>query len=271
MEKNKKILPNLKNIVNEAFVLANDFNSPQLKPEHVLLSMIDNGNNLVVDVLTGMGVDLDNLCNDITKVLNDTDINLNVVSVKYKGKVPPSDITKIVFNEADTQAEKFGDNNIDTVHFMLGLLSISADINELLLTHNIEYDNFFKIGRDMKINNSYMSGGGSSDDYQFDGDIPKMEEIKTDGGDTPVLDNFCRDITKLAKEKALDPIVGREKEIKRVSQILSRRKKNNPVLLGEPGVGKCFCSDTEVIMRNDLTGEVFKTTINSFLGTITKV
>jgi ATP-dependent Clp protease ATP-binding subunit ClpA len=76
-------------------------------------------------------------------------------------------------------------------------------------------------------------------------------------------------VSKAVEKGEIDPVVGRTTEIKRVSQILSRRKKNNPILIGEPGVGKCFIGDTQVVMRNDLTGEVFKATINEFLKTFT--
>lgn len=85
---------------------------------------------------------------------------------------------------------------------------------------------------------------------------------------TPMLDMFGRDLTKLASESKLDPVYGRDKEVEEVVQILNKRKKNNPLLVGEPGVGKCFCSDTEVIMRNDSTGEIFKITIRDFLKTL---
>lgn len=233
MEMSKKILPKLKTIVNEAFVLANNFNSNFLKPEHILLSIIDNSDNIVVDTLNTMDVDLDELYDDITQELKD-DISPRILDNKYNNKVPPSDITKMVFNEADTQATTLGDKNIDTVHFILGLLSISAEINDILSKHSIDHKRFLETYRTLEIDNSFM--GGTPEDDDFESKSSKKSE-KSDN-DTPVLDNFCRDITKLAKENKLDPIVGREKEIKRVSQILSRRKKNNPVLIGDPGVGK---------------------------------
>jgi len=250
MKMKKEIVPNFKAIVAEAFNIANNFNSTHLKPEHIILSIIDNNDSTAIDVFKILNVDLDNLYEAIGRQLTATDINPRVSDNKYNGKVPPSDVTKQAFNEADNEAEKLGDTNISSSHFILGLLTIPSEISGLLLEHRISYDGFFKAFRDLKIENSYMGDIDKNNDirndkfgndpeggYDFKDDIPKGSK-KSDNKDTPVLDNFCRDVTKMAKDKALDPIVGREKEIKRVSQILSRRKKNNPVLIGEPGVGK---------------------------------
>ena len=86
---------------------------------------------------------------------------------------------------------------------------------------------------------------------------------------TPVLDNFSRDLTVLALEGKLDPVIGRDAEIERVAQILTRRKKNNPVLIGDPGVGKCYIKETNICLRNDLTGEIFSISVNGFLTSLT--
>jgi ATP-dependent Clp protease ATP-binding subunit ClpA len=83
-----------------------------------------------------------------------------------------------------------------------------------------------------------------------------------------MLDYFGRDLTKLAAESKLDPVYGRDNEIEQIVQILNKRKKNNPLLVGEPGVGKCFCEDSMVTIKNDLTGDVFEVTIKDFLKTL---
>lgn len=85
---------------------------------------------------------------------------------------------------------------------------------------------------------------------------------------TPILDQYGKDLTDLALKGKLDPVIGRDSEIDKMVQILNKRKKNNPVLVGEAGVGKCFCSDTQVVVRNDLTGEIIKISVNEFLKTI---
>lgn len=233
MEMNKKILPELKVIVNGAFDVANVFNSKFLRPEHILISMIDDGDNLGVNLLSSMGVDLDEFYKKIQMELNN-DIAPRFVDNKYNGKVPPSETTKHIFNAADTQANTLGDNGIDITHFILGIFKNDENITEILNEYNINYTTFFEATKNYKIENSYINDPSEIPNM---GDSPKSGS-KNSNKETPVLDNFCRDITQAAKDKLLDPIIGREKEIKRVSQILSRRKKNNPVIIGEPGVGK---------------------------------
>lgn len=95
--------------------------------------------------------------------------------------------------------------------------------------------------------------------------IDKIKNNNNSKSKTPILDNFGKDLTELATKGVLDPVIGRDIEIDKLVQILNKRKKNNPVLVGESGVGKCFCSDTQVVMRNDLTGEIVKLSIKEFL------
>jgi len=91
---------------------------------------------------------------------------------------------------------------------------------------------------------------------------------KSQKASTTILDSFGTNISKLAKNGELDPVIGRADEINRVVQILGRRRKNNPVLVGEPGVGKCVTGDTEIEIRNKKTGKTEKITINEFLKLI---
>jgi len=235
MKMKKDILPNFKSIVNEAFIIANNFNSSYLKPEHIILAILENGNNIVIQIFKSLGVDIDELIETITQDLNSKHLNINNVEIKYKGKIPPSEDTKMAFDFADNEAERLGDNNIRDYHFILGVLLLPKNhITTILNENNINYINFYAELGNFRVKDAYLNDYDENNSYKND----NQKESKSNNKDTPVLDNFCRDITKLAKEKALDPIVGREKEIKRVSQILSRRKKNNPVLIGEPGVGK---------------------------------
>jgi|ERR1035437_4723783 ATP-dependent Clp protease ATP-binding subunit ClpA len=92
---------------------------------------------------------------------------------------------------------------------------------------------------------------------------------RKDKSKTPMLDNFGKDLTKMAIEGKLEQVIGRNDEIDRVIQILSRKKKNNPVLVGRAGVGKCFSKDTKITMRNDNTGEVFEISVNDFVISLT--
>jgi ATP-dependent Clp protease ATP-binding subunit ClpC len=135
----------------------------------------------------------------------------------------------------DKECEMLNDSMIDTTHILLAVLSTKSIVTDLFSGIGINYNSFKKQLKNMKedINNAY-DGEDSSEEETFRRK-PKQTDTKTK---TPVLDNFCRDISKAVEKGELDPVVGRQSEIKRVSQILSRRKKNNPVLIGDPGVGK---------------------------------
>lgn len=222
----------------EALRLGHDY----IGVEHLLLGIIREGNGLAVRILNTLGVDLKELRKDVeqsTKVGNGTAGNLtNIPLVKQAEKV-----LKITYLEAKV----FKNNVIGTEHLLLSILKEDDSVaSKTLSKHNINYpdikeeimilnlveeDNlpkaeFPNADNDDDEGKGFMGGSGSG---QGKGDSKSK---------TPVLDNFGRDLTKYAEEGKLDPIVGREKEIERVSQVLSRRKKNNPILLGEPGVGK---------------------------------
>jgi ATP-dependent Clp protease ATP-binding subunit ClpC len=98
--------------------------------------------------------------------------------------------------------------------------------------------------------------------------FPSDGNNKKNKSSTPLLDNFGKDITKMAAAGKIEPAVGRENEVDRIIQILSRKKKNNPVLVGQPGVGKCICSDSMVTIRNDDTGEIITISIENMINTL---
>jgi ATP-dependent Clp protease ATP-binding subunit ClpA len=83
-----------------------------------------------------------------------------------------------------------------------------------------------------------------------------------------LIEAYGKNLVELARKNLLDPVIGRDKEIEQLIQVLSKRKKNNPLIVGEAGVGKCICSDTMVVLRNDLTGEVLRVSIDDFLNTV---
>jgi ATP-dependent Clp protease ATP-binding subunit ClpC len=152
--------------------------------------------------------------------------------------LPFSDETKEVIKSLDKECELLNDNMIDTTHILLAVLAKNLPTTEILSeAYNINYNSFKKMMKEMKdgfTQNAY-EGDDMDDNESFSKKRNKQNETKSK---TPVLDNFCRDISKAVEKGEIDPVVGRANEIKRVSQILSRRKKNNPVLIGEPGVGK---------------------------------
>ena len=223
----------------EALRLGHDY----IGVEHLLLGIIREGNGLAVKILESLGVNPKDLRAQIelsTKTGSGIPSQLlNIPLVKQAEKV-----LKITYLEA----KLFKSNVIGTEHLLLSILKDQDNVaTQTLQQFDVNYD---KVKEEIMILNSSEDfnpksefPGASSDDdddsgkgFMGGGGSPsKGSESKSK---TPVLDNFVRDLTKYAEDGKLDPIVGREKEIERVSQILSRRKKNNPILIGEPGVGK---------------------------------
>jgi len=215
-----------------------------LGPEHLMLGILRNGEGLAVQALNDFGIDLNELKQNIdSKVLeqhdNDTNNSTEIVLTKNTEKVLKMSILEArLTKNAETDSEHL-------------LLAILKDYNNLaahsLRDYNMDYAgalSYFKsIYSDDEDTSSYPKMGADfTDDDDEDEALGGGSSVNTQqprqSSDTPVLDNFGTDMTKAAQEGKLDPIVGRENEIERLAQILSRRKKNNPILIGEPGVGK---------------------------------
>ncbi len=219
---------------NEARRLQSEF----LNTEHFLLGMIKTENS-AKDILQSLGADL-------------TQIRRKIETMSTSGINPFSpDSGKITFTKMADQAVKrselecrqYQSSEINTVHLLLGMLYKADDpTTSILCSYDIDYERVTKEYRTMLKNSGQspkMSAYDDDDDREELGQMRKPTgNIGTGKSKTPTLDNFGRDLTALAKDGKLDPVIGREKEIERVSQILSRRKKNNPLLIGEPGVGK---------------------------------
>ena len=223
---------NLKAIIQNAFLEADKYNDVKLRPEHILLATIDNHDNECVELLIRMNVNLDMLYESLVETARLKNHDGTIIGSKVNGKAPLSELSVQVFNLADKESEMLGHKVINSVHILLAILDTDSRTAELLQEQGLTRKNVF---------NEVNSSMHNQQDNDFD-DEPSLPFKKANkakpNSKTPVLDNFCRDISKLAKDKALDPTVGREKEIKRLAQILCRRKKNNPVLIGEPGTGK---------------------------------
>ncbi|MFT3885585.1 MAG: ATP-dependent Clp protease ATP-binding subunit [Flavobacteriales bacterium] len=217
--------------------------------EHILLGLIREGEGNAVKILQRLEVDLD----ELRKVMEGSMEPASAMRPPDKDKITlvkqAEKMLKITFLEA----KLFKSPHIDTEHLLLSMLKDEDNLaTRTLHKFHVDYENV-KHEVDTILAGSGPSGEStrprpkaqgpqSADDDDDDGGSGSYGGGQKKPGDskskTPVLDNFGRDLTKLAEEGKLDPIVGREKEIERVSQILSRRKKNNPVLIGEPGVGK---------------------------------
>lgn len=220
----------------EALRLGHDY----IGTEHLLLGMIREGEGVAVGVLKKLGVPLDDLRSEIEKISKGTATH----EVKNLANIPLTKASEKVLKITYLEAKIFKAQLIGTEHLLLSILRDQDNLATQILN---KFDVNYEVVKEML---EYQTENPMA---SSDTDDPDEESSKIFGGSgagsakekkgaeksrTPVLDNFGRDLTKLAEENKLDPIVGREKEIERVAQILSRRKKNNPILIGEPGVGK---------------------------------
>ncbi len=211
--------------------------------EHFLLGILRDGEGLAVQILMYFGVDLKELKKSIEKAIR----NPEGVSVEMEN-IPLVKQAERALKITKLEARLFKSDVIDTEHMLLAILK---DDNNLVTNKLKSYGINYKLVKDEILSIKKENSGGKiielpTNEFPGETDEPAGERPRTGRskktGDpkssTPVLDNFGRDLTKLAEEDRLDPIVGREKELERIAQILSRRKKNNPILIGEPGVGK---------------------------------
>ncbi|MBP1657551.1 MAG: chaperone ATPase [Bacteroidetes bacterium] len=202
----------------EALRLGHDY----IGTEHLLLGVIREGEGIAVKILRNLGVDLYKLKKAIEDTVRTSGGTLTI------GNIPLTKQAEKVLKITYLEAKLYKSDVIGTEHLLLSLLRDDDNIAaQILHQFNIHYD---VVRAEL---DNIISGKPSSPQAHQPTPEKKPEKSKT-----PVLDNFGHDLTKLAGEDKLDPIVGREKEIERVAQVLSRRKKNNPVLIGEPGVGK---------------------------------
>ncbi len=201
---------------------AQRLNSEFIGTEHILLGIIQEGGGVAAKVLKNLNVDLKRIRQEIEKLI--TPSTSPTVTL---GQLPFSPRAKRVIELAGEAASGLGHDVIGTEHLLLGLLKENEGIAAQVLTNlGLKLDDV----RDM-----VMEVLGADVGQQ---DVEDKLNQKTSKSKTPALDAFGRDLMELARDRKLDPVIGRRKEIERVMQILSRRTKNNPVLLGEPGVGK---------------------------------
>lgn len=227
--------------------------SSYIGPEHLMLGILRDGNCIAYDTLAELDVNLSLLKKKIEQNLKnsfDDSFDHSEIAVTKE--------TERVLRMSMLEAKLFKKTETGTEHLLLAILKDANNTAaSVLLEENVDYRTVYNMlvnGTGMKrleeesdeIRDGYTDDDDDEDDDNFGG---KKESSRSSGGaqgsaqpkspnDTPVLDNFGSDMTRAAMENRLDPIVGREKEIERLAQILSRRKKNNPVLIGEPGVGK---------------------------------
>ncbi|MEG1617684.1 MAG: ATP-dependent Clp protease ATP-binding subunit [Bacteroidales bacterium] len=253
MEKN--FSPRIKDVLGYSRQEASRLHSSFIGPEHLFLGILRDGTGKAIDVLEKSGLNLTEVRKQIESELLKSENTLDFGDEPHQ-EIIISKTTDRALKISILEARMLKSKETDTEHLLLAILKDQTTIaSKILNQSNIDYDSV--AGRlksdnqtdkqiETGLSSPTMMGAGFTDDD----DDEEMEEErryhneqnKGTGGkpnnDTPVLDNFGTDMTKAAEEGRLDPVIGREMEIERLAQILSRRKKNNPVLIGEPGVGK---------------------------------
>jgi ATP-dependent Clp protease ATP-binding subunit ClpC len=221
----KKVYPKVKKIINKSLEEAKNRGFESVKLEHLVISMINDDNNEGTKILKKLDIDLDKL-----HTLIELKIGINEDEEPSKIKVKNISLdneTEEIIKKAGEECEKLGDDYINTHHIILSLLNGNNFITKIIEKMGVNYKKYSK-----EIQNSF----GNMDDDDIEEEKPRKKYRGNSA--TPILDNFSTDVTKNAEEGKIDPVIGRKDEIQRVAQILSRKKKNNPVLIGDPGVGK---------------------------------
>lgn len=237
--------PRVKDVIayskEEALRLGHDF----IGTEHLMLGLLRDGNGKAISILDALEVDLDHLRRKV-EILSPSNPNPTTIQ-KDKKNLHLTRQAERALKTTFLEAKLFQSSSINTAHLLLCILRNENDpTTKLLHKLKVDYDGVKEQFKFMITSDDNIIDAPTAEGFPSDSDDDSKESAfgSTPGqkgnkkSKTPVLDNFGRDLTQMAEENRLDPVVGREKEIERVSQILSRRKKNNPLLIGEPGVGK---------------------------------
>jgi ATP-dependent Clp protease ATP-binding subunit ClpC len=240
--------PKVKDVIayskEEALRLGHDF----IGTEHLVLGLLRKAEGKAIDILNLLEVNLEHLRKKIELL---SPANPVTTSVNNKRNLHLTKQAEKALKTTFLEAKLYQSDSVNTAHLLLCVLRNENDpTTKLLQKFDIDYEEVKSLFKQLfigdeeieeNLNISPTSETPSDDDFDEATSNPFEQQPKEKSkgkSKTPVLDNFGRDLTRLAEEDSLDPVVGRQKEIERVSQILSRRKKNNPMLIGEPGVGK---------------------------------
>ena len=234
--------PRVKDVITfskeEALRLGHDF----IGTEHLVLGIIRNGEGKAIDILNFLGIDLNELRRKVES-LNPINFD-NDVKESSKKNLHLTRQAERALKTTFLEAKLFQSSLINTAHLLLCILRNENDptakiFNNMEVNYNVVKDEYKSIiGKDDFSEESEADHSETSEIEDLKSSKSSTKSKSSKKSKTPVLDNFGKDLTLMAENNELDPIIGREVEIQRVSQILSRRKKNNPLLIGEPGVGK---------------------------------
>jgi ATP-dependent Clp protease ATP-binding subunit ClpC len=238
--------PRVKEVITfskeEALRLGHDF----IGTEHLMLGILRDGNGKAINIMNNLSVDLEHLRKRVETL---SPPNPNGQTNNDKRNLQLTIQAERALKTTFLEAKVFKSTSISTAHLLLCILRNENDpttklLNKLKVDYDVAKEQYLNMTptnddflKNLPKNESYNEDSGQDDSFK-DSSFNNPANKSNKKSKTPVLDNFGRDLTEMAEDGKLDPIVGREKEIERVSQILSRRKKNNPLLIGEPGVGK---------------------------------
>ncbi len=225
-------------VMNLAKQEATRLNHEYIGTEHILLGLIQEGSGVAASVLKNLGIDLKKIRSEIEKIVKGSPTMVTM------GSLPFTPRAKKVLELSLEEASQLGHNYIGTEHLLLGLIKENEGIAARVLTNlgvkleEVREEVLEFLGADVNQNQGGQESGEEESETPAASGGAKETAEPGQKGKTPALNAFGRDLTQLARENKLDPVIGRKNEIERVIQILSRRTKNNPVLLGEAGVGK---------------------------------
>ena len=250
---NNQFTPRVSDIIMYSKEEANRLRNKQISPEHLLLGILREGEGKAIEILFNLQIDLKQLKREVENRLKETSIELDM-DIRDED-VNFDEVASRILKLCILEAKQMKCEAVDTEHILLAIMRQKNNkVSQLLEEHEVTYEKVVEM-LTPKTDLTPRAGLGFDEDEDEEEDRSMLQRPQNPQGqgagnqqtrttqqktanDTPILDNFGTDLTRAALEGKLDPVVGREKEIERVAQILSRRKKNNPVLIGEPGVGK---------------------------------
>ena len=221
---NKEIYPKVKIIMSHSVKEAKMFDDIKIRPEHIILSILSDNDNECTKVLNHLKIDTSDLYDKISEFVRQSDFTPRVGTTQ-KRTLPFSDETKAIMKSLDKVCDDLNDVMIDVTHLMLGILTPTLPINDMLKKLNgLSYPTFLAGMREMYNTNTKINlnlpNMYNNDDNDDNDSIKRKMSQKDSKSKTPVLDNFCRNVSKAVENGEIDQVVGREVEIKRISQIL---------------------------------------------------
>ncbi len=257
---NAKFSQRIKDVLNYSKEEAVRLGNMYVGTEHIFLGILREGEGVAIDILILLGADLYDIRKTIERSVRQASNIKN--ATKRIDNVPLLKQAEKALKHVYIEAKELKSETIDTGHLLLAILN---DDNSLVASILSEIDIDYEVVKDEILSEEpeYLANIPEDDPeepHEHFGSHKKQQQSPGKSSSTPVLDSFGIDLTKAAEEERLDPVVGREKEIERLAQILSRRKKNNPVLIGDPGVGKSAIAEglASKIIRRQVSRTLFK-------------